>query len=79
MGRLMASRVAGWRKLAAGDPAYSLGIRWIITAPDGSQGSIREGTHTVTEHDDGTITVEPSLVMPSGWHGWLRQGRFTSV
>lgn len=36
--------------------------------------------HTVTEHEDGTITVHPSILFhprpdgSHGWHGWLRQG-----
>lgn len=38
------------------------------------------GSHTVTEHDDGTWTVDPSILIRSGpgmtdeWHGWLRAG-----
>lgn len=37
--------------------------------------------HTVTEHDDGTITVEPSILVdwpregaPRRYHGFLRNG-----
>lgn len=34
--------------------------------------------HTVTEHEDGTITVKPSILIRhwSGkeWHGWLERG-----
>lgn len=33
--------------------------------------------HEVTEHDDGTITVNPSILMPSRYHGWLRRGEWT--
>lgn len=58
---------------------YAMGIRWLISY--GTCGAIREGTHTVEEHDDGAITVSPSLVMPYStagerWHGWLRRGVF---
>lgn len=69
--------LGSWKKVPEDSPAYRVGRRWIITAPDGSKGSLTADSHTVTEHEDGTITVEPSLVMPSGWHGWLRRGRFT--
>lgn len=56
---------------------------WQLCAPDGRLGAIRATTekpqaHTVTVHDDGTITVSPSLVMPSGWHGFLERGVWRS-
>jgi hypothetical protein len=52
---------------------------WQLCGPDGRCGAIRATkekpqAHTVTVHEDGTITVSPSLVMPSGWHGWLLRG-----
>lgn len=56
---------------------------WEVTAPDGSVGSLDPGIHTITEHEDGTITVSPSLDFskrkPGGWHGYLRHGVFESV
>ena len=34
--------------------------------------------HTVTEHEDGTITVSPSILVKGGnlgeWHGYLEAG-----
>lgn len=36
--------------------------------------------HTITEHDDGTITVSPSILVRGGphqseeWHGYLEKG-----
>lgn len=33
--------------------------------------------HQVTEHEDGTITVRPSILVMKGsetWHGWLTRG-----
>ena len=37
--------------------------------------------HTITEHDDGTVTVNPSIMVegnPAGvFHGWLKQGVWT--
>lgn len=47
---------------------------WNIRAPKGG-GGILDG-HTVVEHDDGTITVSPSLNYPGVWHGYLRAGKF---
>ena len=53
---------------------------WQITAPDGKVGSLNPAVHTVTEHEDGTITVRPSLDFSKrpggGWHGWLEHGVF---
>ena len=56
---------------------------WQITAPDGCVGSLNPAVHQIEEHEDGTITVSPSLNYsknkPGGWHGWLRRGVFESV
>lgn len=41
--------------------------------------------HQVTEHDDGTITVQPSILVnshrpaPDGWHGFLERGTWREV
>jgi hypothetical protein len=69
-GRATADRV---KNSAAGDLQ--------VSTPDGCRG--RLGTlHTVEEHEDGTITVSPSIDMsqrkPGAWHGWLRRGVFES-
>lgn len=36
--------------------------------------------HTVTEHEDGTVTVSPSILVSDGsgplWHGFLERGVF---
>jgi hypothetical protein len=56
---------------------------WMCCTPNGRIGSL--ANHQVTEHEDGTITVSPSiLVYPrprhgdpderSGWHGFLERG-----
>lgn len=51
---------------------------WYIRDPTGDASSIRQH-HQVVEHDDGTITVSPSIVVRHGnrWHGWLRQGEWS--
>jgi hypothetical protein len=50
---------------------------WLACTPNGQQGNL--GNHDVTEHEDGTITVSPSiLIYPAGgdpgWHGYLEHG-----
>lgn len=36
--------------------------------------------HTITEHEDGTITASPSILMEhgqgGGWHGYLEHGEW---
>ena len=34
--------------------------------------TVRDGL--IVEHEDSSITCAPSLVMPSGWHGYLERG-----
>lgn len=55
---------------------------WQVTAPDGHAGCLDPKIHTVVEHDDGTITVTPSIDMshfvPGGFHGWLTAGVWRS-
>lgn len=53
---------------------------WWIRDPFGYFGRITQ--HTVTEHEDGTITVEPSILDDRGpgqpsFHGFLRAGVWT--
>lgn len=55
------------------------GIIWFVRPPkDGiSSGSLEK--HTIVEHEDGTITVSPSILFVAngqhtGWHGFLEHG-----
>lgn len=52
---------------------------WTIRDPLGSMGTI--GTHQVVEHEDGTITVSPSILndRAGGWHGFLERGVWREV
>ena len=52
--------------------------QWQVKAPDGSMCRLDPAVHTVTEHADGALTVEPSIVT-SSWHGWLRNGVWEAV
>jgi hypothetical protein len=63
----------------------SMLLWWQVCAPDGSQGSLSPKIHAVVEHQDGTITVSPSLDFskrprtPGAFHGWLERGVWRSV
>ena len=50
---------------------------WLLYLPGGGVGNLSR--HTVTEHDDGSITVSPSILLTSNRkdrrrHGFLRRG-----
>jgi hypothetical protein len=50
---------------------------WLIVTPNGLRGNLMR--HEVEEHEDGTITVSPSILVSRGdgsaeYHGWLRRG-----
>lgn len=56
---------------------------WVIRVPTGTYGSLNPKIHKVIEHEDGTITVSPSIdfskTKPNGWHGYLEKGIWRSV
>jgi hypothetical protein len=81
VGEFFAGDRPGWVRVPENDFAYyRLGSRWFIRCMVGCVlGRIGPATHSVDEHDDGTITVSPSLVMWQGWHGWLRRGVFEVI
>lgn len=45
---------------------------WWCKPPKGPSGVLSD--HQIAEHDDGTITVTPSILMPGVWHGYLERG-----
>lgn len=63
--------------------------RWICRAPSNAKGTDFFGdltNHTVTEHEDGTITASPSILITRGgrvekevWHGYLERGVWRDV
>lgn len=57
-----------------GDYALTHDGDWWAVLPDGTFGRLTD--HIVTEHDDGTITVEPSIYFDEKWHGWLIHGEW---
>ena len=49
--------------------------RWYAMTPSGMLAGLSD--HTVTEHEDGTISVSPSILVNDGqkdWHGYLERG-----
>lgn len=70
----------GQLRLAPGDYGQDGNGHWYFRAPVDRMGCL-DG-HTVTEHDDGTVTVSPSILLThaddSGnlvsWHGYLERG-----
>ncbi len=72
----------GHLPLAEGDYGKDHMGTWFVRPPGQHAGGIPE--HDVEEHDDGTITVTPSIVQCDYdgrelWHGWLRAGVWTEV
>jgi hypothetical protein len=59
------------------------GVWWAhIPAPGFSIGNL--SAHEVVEHEDGTITVSPSILMygrngGADWHGYLERGVWRTV
>lgn len=63
-------------RLTPGDYSLEGGI-WYACTPDGRLANL--SAHAVTAHDNGTITVSPSILVRGGgrageWHGWLIAG-----
>ncbi|CAN5784593.1 hypothetical protein BH11GEM2_BH11GEM2_26430 [soil metagenome] len=84
MTTLQGRRVA-WHAqiLSAFDYAQLPDGTWHAATPNGLIGNL--GNHQVTEHEDGTITVSPSILVstPGGsgarWHGYLERGVWRAV
>ena len=73
---------SGWEH----KPSFFLGEgEWHLIDPTGGIGAAgrvtkaKPAAHTWVEHEDGSVTFNPSLVMPSGWHGFLERGVWRPV
>lgn len=63
--------------------------RWSFCTPNGHHGAIEIPRWSVVEHEDGTITVSPSIDLGALeqdgktrhqlWHGWLRAGEWSEA
>lgn len=65
-----------------GDYGQSLDGHWWIRPPRGSMGVL--DNHEIIEHEDGTISVSPSILLEgsdekSSWHGYLEKGIWREV
>ena len=64
-------------------PAHPMVVgTWYCCTPDGRMGWLKN--HAVIEHEDGTITVSPSILVSRGgregeWHGFLERGVWRAV
>lgn len=82
-GRRVYANEAGFiTELQAGDYGWSPKFNyWIVATPNNMHGNLKN--HKVTEHEDKTITVEPSILVTQGereeWHGFLEHGVWRSV
>lgn len=49
--------------------------KWYAVTPNGMLAGL--ANHAITEHEDGTITVSPSILVrghDGEWHGYLERG-----
>lgn len=78
-GRRVHPNGSGRLTLAGGDYGKDIDGLWWVRPPGGRAGTL-EG-HIVTEHEDETITVSPSIWddHPGGFHGYLERGIWRSV
>jgi hypothetical protein len=55
------------------------GMFWMV-APNGAWGRLNPLIHKIVEHEDGTITVSPSILIKGekSWHGFLKKGIWES-
>jgi hypothetical protein len=69
-----------WDEVSPGDYWKRRDGSWYLQAPSGEHGAAN-ARWTITEHEDGTITVSPSLFFntPRGWHGFLEKGVWRKV
>lgn len=66
--------------LAEGEYGKIVRTLWFVRPPGSHMGDV--SGHTVTEHEDGTITVSPSILIDDGrnkWHGYLERGIWRQV
>ena len=70
-------RVRSYDEAQNGDYWKSSGGYWLAITPNGLFAAL--GKHLVVEHDDGSITVSPSILTKDGettaeYHGFLERG-----
>lgn len=90
---LQGRRVKNLSEATAEDGSFTPGCYWKVEPEDGAPGWWiidptgeigRLGGHSVTESEDGTITVSPSILSTvedhgHDWHGFLENGVWREV
>lgn len=61
--------------VSEGDYYRDAAGKWWARPPNSDLGVL---DHEVEEHDDGTITVSPSIA-GDAWHGYLRRGEWSEA
>ena len=68
----------GFQLLAPGEYGKWKDGTWYAETPNGHGACLAR--HNVTEHEDGTITVSPSILVSNNdgelWHGYLTRGEW---
>jgi hypothetical protein len=75
-------RIKGMEELNETKICYwKVADKWMLYLPNCGVGGL--GNHEITEHEDGTITVSPSILMTGHLgnkrHGYLTKGMWTEV
>lgn len=72
--------IEGGSGFKAGEFGKANGV-WYCCTPNLNLGNL--SSHDVTEHEDGTITVSPSILVSDSdgerWHGYLERGIWREV
>lgn len=73
----------GELRLKAGEYGKDANGTWLCRVPNQEVGMGNLTKHDVTEHEDGTITVSPSILVEdwkgNRWHGYLERGVWREV
>jgi hypothetical protein len=85
IGRRIYPNEEGQLLFSEGDYGYNEKARfWEARPPNSHTGGLKN--HTVIEHEDGTITVSPSILITNNrasgyevWHGYLERGIWREV
>lgn len=84
-GRRIYPDESGHLQFSEGDYGQQPNGDWMARPPGCHLGSLK--AHTVVEHEDGTITVSPSILLTDydddgkekKWHGYLERGVWREV
>lgn len=77
---MIGKRISMWASIVPDGSYWKSGDGgWAGVTPNGLIANLR--AHTVAEHDDGTISVTPSIAVNNSegglsWHGYLTQGEW---